>query len=568
MVLNNNLLLSRGKLKYLGFHKNVKAATLLITVLISVIAASIAMTLVQVVMQNSTSNGETVRFVDAKNQALDNLYLTISEINQSPLKMFSEVLTNEAPRTCDFNGSQVNPGGDWLSKCGLDWEYQNLAGLEEYILIKDVTSGSREVTLVSVVKSGKTKVGYQAKITLGMANQPILYSGSDFNFAELTRNTTLSNLSGTFYSTGDLENWGDISSIKSLFLAENTFSPLPNNTDEVSGFEGTKFASGKPNSSRHIYGIRNFVDQSLDNTTYRSSLTSLVTLSCNQEASENITINSTTLLTKFCLQSGQLLTNTSGESVLVPSATGFVIVPESASTLGVYYPTGDTYDPVASCGNCDAPALIADQYDLLREDGPLPPNPGFIGSYTKLGSFNNPVNNLVYSASNLTIGFCGSGFLDGVCNSFNGSNKSVFGSNLIFIAGNLNAPRDIIIGQSVSGPNNTQINLVASNSVVLPYWATSPGGSLLINANIFTYANNNSIKSLPQASTNLNLTAGQLLYIKGQIYGSAIETSIDPNLFESFKLEPFKNLNQLFTPKPDLKWHIKQLNRVLPINII
>jgi len=365
-----------------------------------------------------------------------------------------------------------------------------------------------------------------------------------------------------------MENWGDVSTIKSLFLAENTFAPLPDSTDEVSGFEGTKYASGKPNSNRHIYGIRNFVDQSLDNTTYRSSLTSLVTHSCNQEASENITKNSTTFLTKFCLQSGQLLTNTAGDSVSVPSATSFVIVPESSTTLGVYYPTGEIYDPVASCGNCDVPALIADQYDLLREDGPLPPNPGYIGSYTKLGSFNNPVNNLVYSASDLIIGFCGSGFLDGVCNSFNGSNKSVFGSNLIFIAGNLNAPRDVIIGQSVSGPNNTQINLVASNSVVLPYWATSPGGSLLINANIFTYANNNSIKSLPQASTNLNLTAGQLLHIKGQIYGSAIETSIDPNLFESFKLEPYKNLNQLFTPKPDLKWHLKQLNRVLPISII
>ena len=520
------------------------------------------MSLVKVVLENGSSNGESVKFVEAKNKASDNLNYTLSEINSDPLAVFTTVLSKEAPRYCSTSAQEYNAGSTWPQSCGLSWDYQSTSNLNEYVTITGYSETSRDLSILSVVKSNGITLEYRATVRLGSTTSFGLYSASNLDISLLDNNSSFTNLSTNFYSAGSILNWDSISTTKSYFFSESGFNPQPSASSEESGFLGRKFATNKIDRTKHIYPLRNLMPNILDNTNYRANFSKVLNFACRSQSGVNVQVNGESYLSKFCLSPGEEMVTTSGSTVTVPNSVSFIVLPEG-NNLAVYYPSGDLYDPVANCTSCSISDLITDQYNPNRDGGPLPPNPGFLSSYAKLGTFNYPLNNIVTSASDLIVGFCDSGFLTSGCSSNGASHKSKFKHGLSFIAGSLNSPKDIFIGQGLESSLG-RISLIASDQILIPYWASSPGGSLVVSANIFTFSGTKSISTLPISTSGIGQEASQILYILGGFYSSDFAINIDGNLFSSYKLEPTSSDLSIGAPYPFMKWELLYLNRVLP----
>jgi hypothetical protein len=449
------------------YSSSPKAAALVLTVLLAAVAASIALALVSQTL--SASRTEQLR--NAGSDARQNAQNVLTEfelaIRSRPSLYLEKVLENEPDRICISNPSRPSYGAgtNWPASCGPIWEYDDSIS-EKTLKITPPTSSNPFIEVNSISKIGDTIYAINANYKIKGAGTFTIWTNSDLILENSNTGDETSVQDGVIYSTKSIALPSDDSNINlqnSQIIAEKGY--VGTTTTNARLYSGL---AGAPKSAREV------VPSPLTLSQLRSDTLHLPSLACSANKNlfeyKNITASAT-----LCFKNGEAAYKSNSEQINLPTNTESYLIlpsPTAADEIEVYATTRK-FDSAECLLDCDLPAIASTL-----------PNT-FLGNKTSwgtsLGSFKIPHSGLIFLDQNTFIGLCDTGYTspNGVCQTVNGSlpGMSVL-NNLTIMVGTPDSPKNILLASPIHSPVNKKLGVIATNSVIIPFFARPPQSTL------------------------------------------------------------------------------------------
>ena len=390
-------------------------------------------------------------------------------------------------------------------------------------------------------------------------------------------------LVGMVYAAGELR-WSAAGTENSMLVTESGFTPAPAGTAPVH-VNDRRFAAPSGNASAvpPVDRARNWVAAPLSAAQLRSSAQSVAALACRTGDPVNVVSTAASnkqRTTSLCLHAGTSVRTTGNVLVTVPLTDQWLVIPNgtaasselASSTVDVYYATNALYAAgESSCSGCDLMALVADQLDPEREDGPLPAHPGFTSSWTKLGTFNLPSSGVIATDATTSYGFCGDGFTGAGCATWGTATSGARATEAFtLIAGSIDRPANIYLAGSVAASSTHRPTLIATGRIVVPYWSRVPGGNLSVTADLISLAAGNAIAAAPSNAPTSESNTGGSLVLHGMFLSASGEIGIPSSSFSAYQLAVPANAVRSaspLSPSPSLSWVLTGSRRMSAADI-
>jgi hypothetical protein len=472
-----------------------RGVTLVATVLLSLMAATIGLVVVrQTVLSTRT---------DTLRSDLDAAYAASVEgradfersLAADPRFYLSRVSAAERARVCAFPGGSVTvqPPADatqsvaWPPaghpECADRWTYATAdhAGVvREEITPPSPSDVNLHVRLLAAV--GNAETGVSADYRMDTAGKFTAYSAGDLHLDDLASGAATT-LEGALYTGGQmfLPTTADVSLTEGTQLfAEDGFVGSPDGS--VRAYTGGDAENG-------LRPIRATLadPQSLEGL--RSTARRLQAVGCPGGAPVNFT-SGNQYASSLCLAAGAQVmpaAGTGGGSLLtVPKSAAYLLIfggPTAPDTVDVYA-ASSAPNATGDCAiTCDLPALAAGDVAAGTHPG------GGVGARTvwgaKLGTFRLPTTGVITADADVYLSQCTTfTTAGGTCPSLNGSPEPGMqvGRSVTVVAGSADAPHDVYLSGPVTAAGNARLGVVATGSVVVPYWSRPAGGSLRVDA--------------------------------------------------------------------------------------
>jgi len=475
-----------------------KGASLLVTVLIGLIAASIAISIIRTSLDNSRETLSKRAEDVAYSKAVKNIILYKSKLRIEPLLFLEKVDILELPRVCanqdgEGNNVTIQPGELWPAECGTSWSYEDVDS-NDYITIIPPDNNGYYLKLISYVKTGGVKIGYEELLSIAGIDFSLVSEGDLPNFKKGTGYLSLEN---NVYINGEASLSGNIYPNGKRIIVNSSI-----NSDE--------FASNLIDKNNDLY--KTVSDNLISRGDLRVNYNKLLKIACSKDdRMKNIITNSNQL----CIKKGKILRDFDNNSITVPEYIDkILILPEKVSSdrVEVYYANNN----VSAKYKCDVEGC-----SLRSESYSDTSHVGRITSWNFLGSFYIPFSGIIYSDLDLYLGICGESAYTNLGNCDTLDDVAQAGlepdHNYLFLAGSINKPKDIYF----SGPINEGLgsfSAFSTGSIFIPFFASASNNLLKIYSDLLILGyNENLLSSLPDSNlVNLDNKINNI-EIKGEI---------------------------------------------------
>lgn len=519
--------------------------TLIATVLLSVLAATITVIVVRQVLIMSSSEGGKTNVTTVENKVGEVQALFERQLVANPEFYLSSTFAYERPRMCTSssagavsgkyvantlttqtrgNAVVITPTAQtWPVQCGTAWTYPpvqegvsipaedlfNVSGSPAAPVLTQASSpwtpsstptraevippspGDPSLTLRILSSVGPSEVGSEAHYLRNAASQWTLYSSKTIDLSTTVSAGTLGAGSTVYSSDRVVLPSGQTSLTLSVVAGENGVDGLPSTSGArlLSGDASQlKDATGKDSSL--FFDIRSAASQPLSLEALRSSVVQTQRVGC--PALTSAPVNTEAELSKrstyLCLAAGKSVTNTQGSTIALPATavTAWLVTLGESSTDAAASPS--TAVPAISIFYASQPlnyvsdCLVACDLDLasvgLSSSGADPTiAPGLPGS-PWLPLTATPGGNEFYYPLGGVIATDADTFISTQANPSNAS------ASLTLLAGTLSNPADVVIGGDISTSTSSLLGLIATRSMLIPYFASSIGGSTEVSASL------------------------------------------------------------------------------------
>lgn len=514
-----------------------RAVALISTTVSVILAAGVAVIILQLTLGSTRlASGRTdVRLASEAAETTRIAFET--QLTVAPLYFYSHVSSLERARVCIEDADQViQPDTAWPAACGDSWTYTTPdEPSAAFVEVTPPTSSDPRLTARILARSNGRHVGMTAYYILDSTARYTLLSTEDLDVSALPGGAAAA-VSGELYAGGRVDIGAtnyltDTLSISSEdgYIESVDLSPLSAND--------VRFYGPDPGSGDvAIHSIRDLHATPITNL--RSLYASIASFACP---------GSTPTLeagraSSFCLEPGGTLVDSGGTPVAIPAATSFLLLPGGggAGTVSVYWSDIDSEAPT-TCGDpCD---LVGDSAASLAGGT----HPGSLSYWTALGDFPAPVSGLIYASEDVHIGLCGAGFTGAGCTLWSGSDGVLADVSLTVMAGSLLNPKDIYLSGPIAVDAAVSFGAVASSQIILPYWATTASGTMLIGgAYTGLGAGEDTAASVETLPVSPGATAVAVLSLTGSLSGTSVDTTF--GLFDQVSLHGSDR--QFYAPPP------------------
>ena len=494
-----------------------RGATLLVTVLLGLIAATITLVIVRSSLDDARVTSSRRAYDLALTEARDKANEIARSLSANPFLLLESVDQNEPDRICNSiieNGNplKVSPGEVWPSACGTDWVYSNdWSGTTIFVQYPNTQSQNLKIRAISEVAG--TKAGFEIQMRPG-SRTPAIFVEGDADLSKLRSSGSQSILRGVIYSTGS------ITAPTTGIAYENVTLASEGSISVGESFNGNRFAgigvgaNDKP--------VRELIGAAIPKGALRSKVTELLKFAC----STGEMVNTGTYSNKLCLEAGKSYINSAGSSVTAPSNTSsWLLLPElSAKGMVDIYTRSAADSLTGSCINGGY------ECDLASQAAATTAHPSNLENWASLGTFRLPSSGIITTDSTTYLGLCGAGFniVNGECTSYRDGEPGLFlETNLTIIVGSPAKPSDLFISGPLYSPNS-EIGLVVTGDLLLPFWARPKQGSYSLEADLLILGRSTSapLRTYPSSTLDGVNKGGQFSF-QGLLAISRLELDIE-----------------------------------------
>jgi hypothetical protein len=471
-----------GAARAAGRRRARRGATLLVTVLLTTAAASIVLVIVAGVLANTRTEVSRVSADSATQSASAAQAALEAALAADPQVFLHKVLAAEPDRVClaeagaPTYGDDTKPAADkgdvtWPADCGGVWEYRPATADADTILKLTPPSPANPLLTAEIVgRTGGASAGLFATYRLDGAGRYTLWSQSD-----LALDPTVAG-GGTTALTGDIYSAGTVFLPTSSRVQLSGAQVLTEDDDlgGVPAADGTRFYAAKPQvGDVPVHDVRTVVPAPLTLTPVIAQVGAVHDAAC-APAAVNLANGYSS---ELCLRSSASYVTAVGSSVASPAGVKAWLLltgRAGAGTVDVLYSTSATV-PAGECDVRCTPAALADDE---RTSGTHPGVPGY---WTTLGTFRLPADGVVTTDATTHLGLCGNGFAtyNGTCDTVSGAAPGMaVDKSFTVLAGTVAAPADVYLSGPIHAVGSARLGVVATGSIVVPYWAR-PGGTTL-----------------------------------------------------------------------------------------
>lgn len=392
------------------------------------------------------------------------------------------VTYSEQARVCSPTGAIVEPGQSWsTSLCGTSWNYTPASSSASgWIELVPPSLANPELGAYIEGVSGSQLSSLYLTYRLDSPSHYSLWGSSNLDLSALPAG---SSLSGGVYAGGQITLPSSSQTVTNAQLeAQQGFTTTPTDTS-------LRYYAATPTSATPpIQDITQVVPSQLTPQSLRSSLSPTTAIACPGGAPFWSSYTGTS--SSLCLAAGSTVIAGSSTTASIPAnVTGYLLVFNgSSNTVTVYYST----QPINPDPNCASACDFVTQGVSDSTKSPLT-NPGELSYWTtspngELGVIALPQSGLIYTDKSTFLGSCSTGTdipyttVGGVCPTLSGSSPGMLvGKNVTVVAGSALSPADVWLDSSINTSPFVSFGVVASGSILLPYWARSPGASTTQN---------------------------------------------------------------------------------------
>lgn len=557
---------SRQRSRFPRPARSRKGAALIVTVLLAVATATIALVAVRIVL-GSAGEDLTRRNLDSATRAADAARSDVrAALVLDPEVIYREVLADEPRRICANDSSlTLTPGTEWPARCGSSWEYAATDPTSAVVVkISPPTPSDPLLTVSVVARVGEISAGFVDTYRIGGATRPNMFSGGALDLSKFSKGDGVSVLKGTLYASSTLNFDPNADTTYALLASESGVANLESYPEEsIPAVNGRRVALAEPdlNSTPQRMPLRALFSTPLPKDGLRASATILAQRACptgatpvNVEDKFELKRSST-----LCLQEGAQLVTTADESVTVPQAKEWLLLPNAttseqsplSSTIDLYYRTSSN---AVECTGCDLRAASTTSLSIGT-------HPGQITAWTKLATSYLPISGYIGTDATTHIGLCGVSFTTtSQCTTWGSGEHegALIKESFTVIAGSVTRPRDIFLsGPITSQAASARIGAFATGDIRVPYWAAPKNGALNLDIDIAVVGRGeaSAITTFPRSASSAAANSSGTLSLRGSLAGTNLSASISPNIFAGFELRtPTPNYLGALTPVPDLIW--------------
>lgn len=528
--------------------------------LLAVATATIALIAVRAVLGASGEDANR-RALDATTRLADATRAQIqAALLLDPEVVFREVLAGEPDRVCASGTSDPVPAGSsWPVSCGATWSYEPADATATVIVLITPPSPSNPELVVSVsARAGTVTAGYIDTYRIGGAQRPTVFSADALDLGELENGTGNTVLRGTVYSGSTLRFDPGVDTAEALLAAESAMTNLAAYPESGGTAIGDRrVATGTPDltATPARQPLRSLFPTPLAGDALRAATAALAARACPAGVVPANIADATGAdrSSALCLKAGTSVVSSEGAQVTVPTAVAWLLLPNATAagdhdTVDVYYRSTPFTTP--ACGNCNLrnasePSLAASNH------------PGQIAAWTKLATLHLPASGYIGTDATTHIGLCGSGFTaTGTCARWGtGEHSGVrISEHLTVVAGTVQRPRDVYLSGPVTAAGG-RLGVIATGDVKLPYWSTTEGGSLTVEADIVVLGRGDvaAISSFPSTASAAN--AAGIATLNGRLAATQLSLAVSTGVFQGTRIEtPSPTRVGSLLPAPDLNW--------------
>lgn len=378
-----------------------------------------------------------------------------ASLEHDPLAFYFKVLDAEAPRLCGSLGVAVQPGQPWPPECGASWTY-DLEGVGSGALLAPPSPSDGRLTVRSFARVGSEVSGLLSTYLPGGLRRPLIHSAGDLNLDDLSSGTGLAPITGPIYALGSIDIGSADLSAAPIIATETGFTIAPQGSGPV--FAAPEASEGPPvvHETRYVY------PSPYPATSLQSALTALAAVACLDEDPEN----HGELSSSLCLRAGATVVTSTGDSIIVPAAAAYLLIPDIVGTVEVFSaPSLPELLPGEEC----APGCVLGSLNTASHPG----TSGFWG--LKLGTFNLPASGVIHTDQTTFLGLCDALISGGACVDHSGSSENAarIGQSFTLVVGDISNPKDVLLSGPLHSTGRARIGVVSSGDVLVPYWAAS-----------------------------------------------------------------------------------------------
>lgn len=446
------------------------------TVLLAAVAASIALAVVSQTL--SSTRAESLRDAsgNARQQAQQMLVDFELQLRDRPTSYLERVLPRERARVClaRADAPVVQPGELWPADCGPVWSYTGAAGFA----VMEITPPSPTSPLLQVrvrVEVGKSVSGLQATYHPTASGRFTVWSQTDLTMDTLVSGAGSSVVDGSVYSGGTiiLPSGTSVNLTGSQMIAEGGFAGTTSDTSFL--YAATPDTNAQPPQ----LPARDLVSSPLTLAGLRSDASTLMTRACATPSRVFSVKGGAQSAASLCFTEGASLVDVNGVTATVPAGTRsyLLLAGESGQPDEITVYASEMQMADESCLlRCSLTSLSSAQAG---------DHPGFIGSWgSPLGVFRLPHSGLVFFDADTHVGLCGSGFTSstGSCTTVSGDEPGMAVTrSFTVVTGTESEPADVFLSGPIVATGSHRLAVIASGSVLVPYWSRPPGGALSVD---------------------------------------------------------------------------------------
>lgn len=562
--------------------------TLVVTVLLAVVAATVGLVIIRATILDTRNEASQSDLTQARRLAQDARAQFEAELNADPGFFLREVGENERTRLCDQGGTAVPvpPGGSWADVCAgrSDWSYEKTEGSTNPVREELVAPGGESplLTYRVLARSGSAEAGLVSTYRLDPVGRYVAFSASDLRLDSLGQAGTSgqsSQLGGTVYANGKifLPAGNQVLLGAAQVAAEEGFDPEPTITGPRYYAKVTRPGT---DTQPAIRDIREVIPAPLSAAGLVAGAELAIDAAClePQAPAQNVGIAGVSYSTQLCLYAGARPVDTAGGEVTIPPGIAtYLLEFLGDNTVRVSWPGVAAY----GVGDC---VIRCDVTSLGGRESAAEHSPGTRSFWTESPGSTSflaylPASGVIAADQDVQLGVCNEFVRYG--SSCDPASMEV-GRPVTLVAGSADAPRDVFIGSPIRGarsgsPGAGTLGVVATGSVVFPYWLRAGGSDTTIEAALVALggtqplaARRSVFRTLPAVTPPRRLVTGpdgqvtrdpqdpnigDTLTLRGSV--AAPELELPLTSYDSVRLEGDADLVTApppWLPGPQLRW--------------
>lgn len=565
--------------------------------LLSVIAATIALVVVRQTVLVARAGSVRTSYDAAYQLALSAKTDFERRLSQNPTFYQSVVYRYERPRLCPTSSNaqqaivpdpQSQSDVPWPASCPAQWNYlptgqgaiqRNSDGSSSYydpaqhpirMQIQPPSPANPLLTITVLAYSGQVETGLTATYRKSSATQLTAYSLNDLRLDSVQSNTgspgTPVTVSGTVYSGGTMY----LPTAPTTFSGAQLFAeggfvgvlPTTGRFYTTTDHGGVPAGTAPPSSAVGIANdIRAPIPAPLTMTGLEGGYDRLHSAACPTDPTATPapqTLDGVNYGSFLCLTAGRpqadvdttkpVTYDTTDGNPLTSANAGPAAYLLMFSGADAAHPTVKVYTAStapSTTGNCliqcDLTAMAAADVAANKSPASAPAASRTVPGPTSplwqpLGEFRMPATGVIYTDADTYIGQCpnfsANAASGGTCSSANTPTTAL--ASVTVVAGSPSNGKDIILNGSMTAAGTSQLGLVATRSVVVPYYARTKGGPLNVNAAIVAYGyglprGQSALRTFPSTLPPASVTPGNYggaLNITGSVAASDLSAAL------------------------------------------